>query len=179
MKLSVSLINKFISFIEKHLKIHNTSNNIIILEKIKYFLSLIKASVNILNSTNTNQYSSSEKHFCSVYKLYFEKSEAKLFNISMSFLSSSEQTINKDSQQQLHINKSNDSKPLTPNTNNLYKSSSSNYQQIGSLNMRFHQHNKNPEIDQKKKEYSICNNNISQSVSNFSTPQIKMLKIDN
>lgn len=184
MKFSVRLINKFISYIELESKFSFNQNDIIILEKIKYFLSLIKASVNILNSTKVNMYSSSEEHFCSVFKQYLEKSEAKLFEISMGFLSSSVQNIQEDKKlipQQ--INKVVLSKPMTPNPNSLIINSTlnSNSQLIGSLNKLFHQQNsnKNNELELKNRANSFCNNSINQPISNFSTPQINMLKIDN
>ena len=183
MKFSVNLINKFISLIEQEAKFSKSQNDIIILEKIKYFLSLIKASVNIINSTKVNMYSSSEENFCSVFKLYLEKSEAKLFEISMGFLTSSMQNIHEDSKVHQQINKVVLSKPSTPNPNSLQINSTlnSNNHIIGSLNKLFHQQNsnKNSELELKKRANSFCNNNINHPISNFSTPQINMLKIDN
>ena len=183
MKFSVKLINKFILLIEQEAKFSKSQNDIIILEKIKYFLSLIKASVNILNSTKVNIYSSSEENFCSLFKLYLEKSEAKLFEISMGFLSSSMQNIHEDSKiVHQQINKAVLSKPSTPNPNSLQINSTlnSNNHLVGSLNKLFHQQNsnKNSELELKKRANSF-NNNINQPISNFSTPQINMLKIDN
>lgn len=97
MKFSIKLTSKFIS----ELSHANLTDNLT-LTKIKYFLTLIKNCLFQLNihldskkgTLIFNNEQDSELNFCYMMKIFFEKTEAKLFNISMSYLNLSISNFN-------------------------------------------------------------------------------------
>jgi len=96
MRFTVKLSSKFCSLIENQVNESKSTDNIL-LTKIKYFLNLIQNSVKSLNYhietvKNSSLFcieSESELNFCYTLKVYFEKMEAKIYNISLSYLNNS------------------------------------------------------------------------------------------
>ena len=97
MKFSIKLTSKFIS----ELSNADLTDNLTF-TKIKYFLTLIKNCLCHLNSHLDskkgtlifNNEQESELNFCYMMKIFFEKTESKLFNISMSYLNLSLSNLN-------------------------------------------------------------------------------------
>lgn len=93
MKFSVQLSSKLGSIIEEEIKTSRSMIDNILLTKIKYFLTLLKNTINQLTihiqSKNNNFILGeleSELNFCHALKVFFEKLESKFFNFSMNYI---------------------------------------------------------------------------------------------
>lgn len=107
MKFSVQLSSKLGSIIEEEIKTSRSMIDNILLTKIKYFLTLLKNTINQLTihiqSKNNNFIIGeleSELNFCHTLKVFFEKLESKFFNFSMNYINkkSSIGVMNDDNQ---------------------------------------------------------------------------------
>jgi hypothetical protein len=161
-KFSIRLSSKLASVLEATLAQEEFPDHIV-LTKIKYFLSLIK---NILIQLNTYLETKKTKEsplytqdieyqFCSIIRIFFEKIESKIFGMSLKFFAihdvESIENVAKEA------NDFNSNAILRPNND------------MNDFN--------------KKRANSFCNKGMllekDDDIGVFSTPQIKLLRIDN
>ena len=210
-KFSIKLASKFLRIIEENcinvktkfncMTNFNLSNvpDHFTLTKIKYFLSLIK---NILTQLNyyldSKNYKESsqlytqepEIQFCCIIKIFFEKIESKLFNISVNFLSNLNKQnnainseYNNNNLNNFSLNNNSNNSNNNNNNNNMFSNviikPNSDNDFYSNMNNSYNNTNN---ISNKKRANSMWvrdTENEEDETEIFSTPQIKLLRLDN